>query len=138
MAKHALIIDDDPANINLCELILGEHGYKVASAPDMSSAQPYISDRIDLFVVDYHLPDGKGVEAVSAIRDSYPDKVICILSMDDNSDVIRESIRAGGNVYMVKPATPSVMGDMLNDIASGNVSANSQQLITQHGKRNYN
>lgn len=137
MAKQALLIDDDAANVALCQLILTERGYHVTSAPDLSSARAYFDQDIALFVVDYHLPDSNGVDAVHAIREHYPDQVICVLSMDDDNDVIKDSIRAGGNIYMVKPATPTVIAEMLKDIETGRLSATSQQLVTQHGKRSY-
>jgi DNA-binding NarL/FixJ family response regulator len=61
-----------------------------------------------------------------------------MVSMDDDADVIREAIRAGGNVFMVKPTSPSVMGQLLAEIASGDLSVTDKQLINRNGRRAYN
>jgi DNA-binding response OmpR family regulator len=135
--KQALIIDDDPANRSLWELVLTEKGYKVNTAEDLASAALYINRDVTLYLVDYHLPDGRGTEIVSRVRGQFPASIVVMVSMDDDADVIREGIRAGGNVFMVKPTSPSVMGQVLNEIASGTLNAKDRQLINRHGRRSY-
>jgi CheY-like chemotaxis protein len=111
--KLALIIDDDAANCAIWELVLTEKGYRVLTAADAASGMRSVSDNISLYLVDYHLPDGHG------------------------TDIIREGIRAGGNVFMVKPTSPSVMGQLLSEIESGDLTAKARQLINRHGRRTY-
>lgn len=135
--KRALIVDDDYANRSLWELVLTDRGYDVLTAIDAATGKSYVSDNISLYLVDYHLPDGHGTEVVSYVRSQYPGVMVVMVSMDDDADVIREAMRAGGNVFMVKPATPSVMGQVLNEIESGDLNANMRQLINRHGRRTY-
>ncbi|HVO43471.1 MAG TPA: response regulator [Aggregatilineales bacterium] len=135
--KRALIIDDDPANRSIWELVLTDRGYEVLSASDAASSLEQLNDSITLYLVDYHLPDIPGAELVSQIRDSYPSSVVVMVSMDDDADVIRESLHAGGNVFMVKPSSPSVMAQVLSEIESGDIGVNARQLINRHGRRNY-
>jgi DNA-binding NarL/FixJ family response regulator len=63
--------------------------------------------------------------------------MVVMVSMDDDADVIRESIRAGGNVFMVKPTSPAVIGQVLAEIAAGDLDANAKQLINRNGRRTY-
>lgn len=94
--KHALIIDDDRANRAIWELVLGENGYDVNTADSITAGMTYVSDDITLYLVDYHLPDGRGVDVVSYVRQHFPSCIVVMVSMDDDADVIREAIRAGG------------------------------------------
>src|SRR5437016_14212681 len=119
--KIALIVDDDPANRAIWELVLTDKNYKVHTAPDLESGTKQISPDVNLYLIDYHLPDGHGTELVSLIRESYPASIVVMVSMDDDADVIREEIQAGGNVVMVKPTSPSVMSQINGRIESRGV-----------------
>ncbi len=135
--KTALIIDDDPANRSIWELVLTDKGYSVRTAPDIESGVRQIGPDITLYLIDYHLPDGHGTEVVSSVRKSYPASIVVMVSMDDDADVIREAIQAGGNVFMVKPTSPSVMGQIISEIEAGDLNAKARQLISRHGRRSY-
>ncbi len=135
--KQALIVDDDAANRSLWELVLTDKGYRVLAAEDIASAAHYIDRNVSLYLIDYHLPDGRGTEVVSQVRGQFPASIVVMVSMDDDADVIREGIRAGGNVFMVKPTSPSVMSQLLNEIESGVLNAKARQLINRHGRRTY-
>ncbi len=135
--KHAVVIDDDRSNLAIWELVLNENGYEVQTADSMESARDYLSDDVGIFLVDYHLPDGNGSELVAYVRENFPNSFVVMVSMDDDADVIRESIRAGGNVFMVKPTSPQAMGQLISEIESGTLDISARQLITRHGRRNY-
>jgi DNA-binding NtrC family response regulator len=135
--KRALIVDDDYANRSLWELVLTDRGYEVLTAEDAATGKSFVSSDISLYLVDYHLPDGHGTEVVSLVRGQYPGSMVVMVSMDDDADVIREAMRAGGNVFMVKPASPSVMGQLLNEIEAGDLNSTVRQLINRNGRRTY-
>lgn len=135
--KRALIIDDDFANCSIWELILNENGYAVDKTDTVTAGMDHVSDDITLYLIDYHLPDGHGTDVVSYVRKNYPRSMVVMVSMDDDADVIRESIHAGGNVFMVKPTSPAVIGQVLAEIAAGDLDANAKQLINRNGRRSY-
>jgi DNA-binding NtrC family response regulator len=135
--KIALIIDDDAANRSIWELVLTDRGYKVIAAADINSGLEHVSPDVTLYLIDYHLPDGHGTELVARVRQRHPASIVVMVSMDDDADVIREAIQAGGNVFMVKPTSPSVMSQIITEIESGTLDAKARQLISRHGRRSY-
>ena len=135
--KRALIVDDDSANRSIWELVLSDRGYDVQSAADLENGLSQLSDDVSLYLIDYHLPDGRGADMVKQVRARYPDSLVAIVSMDDDADVIRESMRAGGNLFIVKPASPLIMNQVLTDIDSGDLTADAHQLINRNGRRTY-
>ncbi len=135
--KRALIIDDDYANRSIWDLVLSDQGYEVIAAPDLASCMPHIKGDVSLFLVDYHLPDGRGTQVVERIRASSPESVVIMTSMDDDADVIRESMNAGGNIFMVKPSSPLIMRQVLDEIKAGDLNSGVRQLINRNGRRSY-
>lgn len=120
------------------EHFLSDHGYAVGTAASLEDAQIQWGEDIGLYLVDYYLPDCYGTQAVSQIRQQFPDALVFVVSMDDDADVIRESMRAGGNLYMVKPISTAVMTEILSEIDSGQIDPQVKQLISRHGRRTYN
>jgi DNA-binding response OmpR family regulator len=135
--KRALIVDDDYANRAIWDLVLTDRGYKVLAAPDSATATALVSDDVTLYLVDYHLPDGHGSDFVSFVRRISTQCVVITTSMDDDADVIRESMRAGSNIFMVKPSSPSIIRDLLAEIDTGDVNPGIRQLINRNGRRTY-
>jgi DNA-binding NtrC family response regulator len=136
-ARHALIVDDDSANRAIWELVLTDRGYQVSSAIDLQAGLDQVSDSITLYLIDYHLPDGRGTDIVSHVKANFPASLIVMVSMDDDADVIREAMRAGGNLFMVKPASPTIMNEILDEIENGQLNVSARQLINRHGRRTY-
>ncbi len=135
--KRALIVDDDPSNCAIWELVLNDRGYAVQTAGDLASGYEAVDGAISLFLVDYHLPDGPGSHLIAYIKENLPESIILVVSMDDDADVIREAIRAGGNIFIVKPASPTVMNQILTEIENGTLDTNVRQLINRNGRRSY-
>lgn len=137
MTKRALIIDDDVANQSLWRNFLNEHGYEVAIAADLGSAQQHLANDLHLFLVDYYLPDGFGTSMVAAARQECPDSLVIMVSMDDDADIVRAAMKAGGNLYVVKPSTPTLMSEILTEIETGSLHSGVRQLINRYGRRSF-
>jgi DNA-binding response OmpR family regulator len=138
MTKRALIIDDDVANQTLWRSFLNEHGYDVTVTADLESAQQHLADDLHLFLVDYYLPDGFGTSMVAAARQECPDSLVIMVSMDDDADIVRAALKAGGNLYVVKPSTPTLMTEILTEIETGSLHSGVRLLINRHGRRTFN
>lgn len=65
--KHILCTDDHKDLCELISLILNDH--KVTSANSMAEALRLASkEKFDLYLMDYHLPDGTGIELCLLIK----------------------------------------------------------------------
>lgn len=135
--KRALIIEDDPSSCSIWGRVLAEQGYESLIATNCASANAHISDEITLFLVDEYLPDGRGTALVAPIRATAPDSVVIIISMDDDSELIRDAFEGGGNLFVVKPAEPSEMRRLVAEINAGQITAEDRHLVTRLGRRAY-
>ena len=61
----------------------------------------------DLVLLDIHLPDRNGLEALTEMRERFPEVPVLILSMADQPEYVEEAVRAGAAGYLVKNAPSS-------------------------------
>lgn len=101
-----LVVDDQPANLQLLAGMLKTCGYKVRLAPSGALAlQAARHEAPDLFLLDINMPGMSGYEvceqlkADKALRDI---PVLFISALDDVLDKVR-AFRVGGVDYIVKP-----------------------------------
>ena len=80
-----LIIDDEPMIRKLLSRIMGLEGYEVLQAVDCASGMKQIkTGNPQVVLCDVLLPDGNGVDMVSAIKKSYPDIEVILLTAHGN------------------------------------------------------
>jgi len=69
MAKRILVVDDEPAIVELLQEVLTTAGYVVDAAPDARGALDLIRENIyDVAILDFNLPDMDGVMLHRQIR----------------------------------------------------------------------
>jgi DNA-binding NarL/FixJ family response regulator len=74
---------------------------------------------IDLVVSDLQMPVMNGIELTLQLRQQYPHVKICLLTVADQPDAIKEAIRAGADGYVLKSAERSELETALNTISKG-------------------
>jgi two-component system, cell cycle response regulator len=109
MGTRILIIEDNPANLDLMSYLLRAYGHSVLSAVDGESGIATArAARPDLILCDIQLPGIGGIEVVRRVRmDPALDgtRVIAVTALAMVGD--RESILgAGFDGYLAKPITP--------------------------------
>ena len=120
MKKKILIVEDNPQNMRLLEMLLGAKGYTLLKAIDGEEAVNLAtSERPDLIIMDIQLPKMNGLEATRQLRQS-PDfshtPIIAITAYAMKGD--REKfLEAGCDAYLSKPINtrelPGVISEML-------------------------
>jgi len=74
----------------------------VGTANTVAEAKAMAKDRLDVVLMDYHLPDGTGADATRAIKARCPAaRVVMVTALTDDETVL-ESIQAGADGYLTK------------------------------------
>jgi DNA-binding response OmpR family regulator len=118
--KRILLVEDWKDAQELATLTLAEYTLICASDFDkglLAARRGYF----DLYILDYWLPGGSGVELCRHIREFDPHTPILFYSAAAYARDIREATRAGAQAYLVKPVIPNelkLMAARLTSVAS--------------------
>ena len=100
------------------QIILQRSAHTVLLATSMVAARQHLGQSgIDLFLLDWMLPDGSGLDLVQTIRQNshYRDAPILMMSSrSDRSDIVT-AIRSGIDGYLAKPFRPDELRGRLNE-----------------------
>jgi CheY-like chemotaxis protein/two-component sensor histidine kinase len=110
-----LCVDNEPSVLDGMETLLRGWGCEVLKAPDLAFALAAISESALMpngLLVDYHLDNGNGIEAITALRRRYGD-LPAILITADRSPAVREQAREEGIQVLHKPIKPAALRALL-------------------------
>jgi two-component system response regulator NreC len=92
----------------------------MAEAGDAESAvRSAGGHRPDVLLLDLQLPDQPGLEAIPRIREVSPETRIVILSMNNNTTIVRAALRAGVCGYVLKDAPAAQLVEAVRLAAAG-------------------
>ena len=100
-----LIVDDDPQAQSLIEMALADARFQpvLDVAPNVQSALDRIRhDDHDVYLIDQHLPDGTGVDLITAARARGAHKPFILLTGHGSLALDDEASRAGASDYVEK------------------------------------
>jgi two-component system, NtrC family, response regulator HydG len=99
-----LFVEDDPAFAKIIEIFLQRKGYELHTCYRVrDAAQIAAQQRFDLLLLDYHLPDGTGLDVMRAARQAQgPVPAIIMTSLNDIRTAVR-AMQAGAFDYITKP-----------------------------------
>jgi DNA-binding response OmpR family regulator len=102
-----LYVEDNPANLRLVELLLGQRpGVRLITASDGRAGLALARERRpDLILLDLHLPDIEGVALLRAIREdaSLAQTPVIVLSAEADAHLPAQMRAAGAQGYLGKP-----------------------------------
>lgn len=75
--------------------------------------------RIDVVLMDIRMPIMNGVKATAAIKKSYPDTAIIILTTFDDDDYIIEALSNGADGYLLKDIDAHVLTESIREAHAG-------------------
>ena len=104
--KRILLVDDDPAILEIFSLLLGEAGYVVETAEHaLAAIASAVRKRPDLVLADIRMPivDGKGL--VAELKSSQDTKEIPVVAITgyDGPGAQEAAYKAGYDGYLTKP-----------------------------------
>lgn len=99
-----LIIDDEPRLRDSLTLLLEANQYEVKTADCGQHALDLLAtDRFDLAILDFHLPDKSGMEIMSDLKVRSPDTVVIFITGDGDIDLALTTLKCGAYAYLRKP-----------------------------------
>ncbi|MEM1042850.1 MAG: response regulator transcription factor [Bacteroidota bacterium] len=106
-----LVVDDEEDVVEIISHFLRQEGFNVLTAYDGEAALEQATQSVDLVVLDVMLPGLDGFEVARRLRGRVETEMIPILFLTakvEESDQI-EGLMAGGDAYLTKPVSPSVV-----------------------------
>ncbi|ADB42398.1 response regulator [Spirosoma linguale] len=88
-----------------------------------------IEPDINLVVSDVQMPVMGGIELTIQLRQRFPQVKICLLTVADQPEAIKEAIRAGADGYVLKSAERSELETALRTISKGNKFYSEQVML---------
>ena len=106
MIKHlrVLVVDDDPAILDVLVAHLRSKGYAVESEPNAHEALDAIRRLpFDLVISDVRMAGMNGFEFIKIVRANFPSIGIVIMTAFEDEFPLSEALRAGADGYITKP-----------------------------------
>lgn len=118
--KRVLVVDDSATMRRIVINTLKTIGYtNVVEAADGKEALAQIyPNNIDFVITDWNMPNMSGIELTKAIRNNGTDShipVLIVTTRGIKEDIV-EALQAKVNGYIVKPFTPQVLKDKIDQI----------------------
>ncbi|MGF1585341.1 MAG: sigma-54-dependent transcriptional regulator [Bacteroidales bacterium] len=107
MMGNVLIVEDDIALAQIIESFLSRNGFTSTYTSTLKGAQNFIQKQsYDLFLLDYRLPDGTGLDLLQSIRmKNQTVPVVIMTGFNDVRTVVR-AMKMGAADYIIKPVNP--------------------------------
>lgn len=98
MSYKILLVDDDKENLSVNKALLTEAGYQITLASSGAEAIRAVKNAkkdFAIILMDYHMPEMTGAQAVEEIKNIKPHQQILAFSLDDTREVMRETFKSG-------------------------------------------
>lgn len=105
-SARILVVDDQPANLQIVGAVLGNLGCEIIPASDGATALKRVALRLpDLILLDLLMPGMSGCEVCVQLKENpeWKDIPVIFLSAADDKDLIVRALDSGGVDYITKP-----------------------------------
>jgi two-component system response regulator HydG len=107
LGTKILLIEDDPTFAKIVTTFLTKKGYLINAASNLKAGEQLLqSEKFDLLLLDYRLPDGIGLELIAKMGTLFPVLPIVIITSFDDVRTAVKSIQSGAFEYIIKPINP--------------------------------
>ena len=77
--------------------------------------------RPEVILVDLQLPDGTGIDIITALGEAVPDAKPIVLTSFDDDDALAQALHAGAKAYLLKTVRGVEIADVVKAVAAGRV-----------------
>lgn len=112
-----LLVDDSRTMRNIQKTVLAQLGHTdIEEACDGQDALSKVwAFEPDLLLVDWNMPNMDGLAFVKAFRQRNKTTPIIMVTTETERTRIMDAIKAGVNNFVVKPFTPDVLSQRINE-----------------------
>jgi two-component system nitrogen regulation response regulator NtrX len=134
--QSILIVDDEPSIRESLTGILQDEGFSPLSVESGDAAIEKISEeKPDLILLDIWMPGMNGMEALSRIRDIYPDQLVVMMSGHGTIETAVKATKLGAYDFIEKPLSiEKVLLCIQNAVKVGQLVEENRQLKERIGK----
>lgn len=108
-----LLVDDSRTIRNIQKNVLAQLGHTdtdiVEAADGVEALKALASDRPDLVLIDWNMPNMDGLTLVQKIREKDKGLPLIMVTTEAEKSRVLEAIKAGVNNYVVKPFTAEAL-----------------------------
>ena len=103
-SHRVVVVDDDPAMLDVLRMRLQVWGYEVFLAEDaLTGARLAAQVSPHVILTDVWLPDASGVDLLRVLTKAEPQTPIILMSAHGSVDLAVESMKQGALDYLTKP-----------------------------------
>ncbi|MEO1235365.1 MAG: response regulator [Planctomycetota bacterium] len=115
-----LLVDDSKTMRNIQRGILTQLGYEqIEEAVDGQDALEKVQQfGPELILLDWNMPNMDGITFIKHYRGSGATSPVIMVTTEAEKSRVVEAIKAGVNNYVVKPFTPNVLGERIQETLS--------------------
>lgn len=122
--NKVLLVDDHEMILDgISRLIDDTEDYEVVSkCTRVTDALAFLNENIvDIIISDYNMPEDDGMDLVRKVKKAQPDVKIIMLSMHDESHLVKEILQEGIHGYILKKDSQDELLNALNAIAQDKI-----------------
>ena len=114
---NALVVDDDPATIELFRTILNEEQVHVVAASSGREALERVAeDRFDIIFLDLVMPEGDGVHTLGRFRNMHLSTPVVVVTGEADAETIAKAMAHGPLMLIIKPVRPQQVRELLRSL----------------------
>jgi two-component system chemotaxis response regulator CheY len=120
-----MLVDDSKTMRNIQKGILAQMGHtQLEEAQDgMDAMSKVFNFQPDLLLVDWNMPNMDGITFVKQYRAKGGKSPIIMVTTEAEKTRVIDAIKAGVNNYVVKPFTPDILAQRINETTAAKATA---------------
>ena len=104
MKGRILVVDDEPRQRDILQMILESEGYLTTAAGNGRQAlEAATEEACDVVLTDLKMPDMSGIQLLDALLKSQPNACVVLMTAHGSIDSAVEAMRRGAFDYLTKP-----------------------------------
>ena len=126
---RVLVVDDDPAILEILSAYLEAEGHQVLTASDGIQGERLLGSA-DLAILDWMLPGRTGLDLTRTVREQYPQLPVLLLTARSEEEDRVRGLKTGADDYVVKPFSPR---EVMARVGALLRRTGVQEAFSQHG-----